>query len=180
LSRIARFCGATKGRFPWNVAQHSLLVEARLPLDADIKTRLHALLHDAHEAYFGNILQPVKTMLRDDESKISAALTHAASGIFKLNGVDIVARMKNRFDEAISASTGMRFLEQRIVKAVKLADDQALHLEKDLLIAPPQFAWLTLPDPPQHAPTVLVPVEPLEAEAMFMARFSELAALHGR
>lgn len=63
LARLARFNGHTIGP-RYTVAQHSILVMntvARLTDDPALK--LAALLHDAHEAYLGDISAPVKLIL---------------------------------------------------------------------------------------------------------------------
>ena len=53
LSKINRFNGRTAQ--PWSVASHSLLVEALCP---EIDMKGWALLHDAHEAFIGDITIP--------------------------------------------------------------------------------------------------------------------------
>lgn len=59
LSRIPRFVGATLE--PWNVAAHSLHCSALAEADgASLQAQLAALLHDAHEAYMGDIPSPFK------------------------------------------------------------------------------------------------------------------------
>lgn len=59
LSRIPRFVGATLE--PWNVAAHSLHCSALAEADgASMQAQLAALLHDAHEAYMGDIPSPFK------------------------------------------------------------------------------------------------------------------------
>lgn len=63
LSRTPRFNGHTLGRHPYSVAQHSVWV-ARAALrycGADPTMARYALLHDAHEAYSGDLVQPLKT-----------------------------------------------------------------------------------------------------------------------
>lgn len=72
LSRQPRFVGHTKGAI-LNVAQHSLIVERmvrRELLKRATKDRqlyawvaLNALLHDAHEAYIGDISRPMAMLL---------------------------------------------------------------------------------------------------------------------
>jgi len=62
LSRIARFNGHTIGEFPYSVAQHSIWC-AKLAMKyfgATHTTALKVLLHDAHEAYTGDIVTPLK------------------------------------------------------------------------------------------------------------------------
>lgn len=71
LTNINRFNGHTTR--PWSVARHTELVadiavtlcadmgvdEAQMPMVA-----AHAYLHDAHEAYIGDIVSPLKTAMR--------------------------------------------------------------------------------------------------------------------
>lgn len=57
LSNLCRFCGRVR-RF-YSVAQHSVLVS----LEADPGAALEALLHDAGEAYLGDVIAPVKRRL---------------------------------------------------------------------------------------------------------------------
>ena len=64
LAQINRFTGAA--RRPYCVAEHSLLVAELLERDFGVRhagALLAALLHDAHEAYCGDISTPVKQCL---------------------------------------------------------------------------------------------------------------------
>jgi hypothetical protein len=54
LSLLNRFTGAT--RFPYSVAQHSVLMSHIVPPEL----AKAALLHDAHEAYVGDVSAPLK------------------------------------------------------------------------------------------------------------------------
>lgn len=68
LSRIPRFVGATNSENVYNVAQHSVLVLNRVRQSAskDLQTvcfQLCALLHDGHEAYFGDFPGPASQLL---------------------------------------------------------------------------------------------------------------------
>lgn len=87
LSRIPRFVGATLE--PWNVAAHSLHCSALAEADgASLQAQLAALLHDAHEAYMGDIPSPFKRAVRDEnpltayctldlaEDKLQVAVLH--------------------------------------------------------------------------------------------------------
>lgn len=57
LARIARFTGYSDSYG----AEHALIVESILCAnDASALVRLHGLLHDAHEAYLGDVPRPLK------------------------------------------------------------------------------------------------------------------------
>lgn len=59
LSQINRFTGHASR--PYSVAEHSLLVaDLALGAKASASVQLAALLHDAHEAYTGDVSSPVK------------------------------------------------------------------------------------------------------------------------
>jgi len=57
LSCLNRYNGHAKR--PYNVAQHSVLCSRRAPDEL----KLEALLHDAHEAYVGDMSSPLKTLI---------------------------------------------------------------------------------------------------------------------
>lgn len=80
LSRIPRFNGHTKR--PYTVAEHSLICAWLAPKPL----KLAALLHDAAEAYIGDIMRPVKVDLKTsfagesleaDEYDLLLAIFHA-------------------------------------------------------------------------------------------------------
>lgn len=79
LSMIPRFNGHTNTRY--TVAQHCIAVSERV----DPKYALAALLHDAHEAYTGDIVSPLKILL-PELKQIEIRLNEA---IFKNVGADI-------------------------------------------------------------------------------------------
>ncbi len=74
LSQICRFAGHSSHFY--SVAEHSVRVAAIVPKEI----KLAALLHDAAEAYMGDISRPLKTILRDRmdfdaiENRIQAAI----------------------------------------------------------------------------------------------------------
>lgn len=97
LSKICRF-GGNINQF-YTVAQHSLLVAALAPKEL----KLEALLHDASEAYIGDVIKPLKVVLGNAYSVI-----------------------EDRFMDTISERFG---LDQEKLKAIKQYDKEALELE---------------------------------------------------
>jgi 5'-deoxynucleotidase YfbR-like HD superfamily hydrolase len=84
LARLNRFGGATA----YTVAQHSVLV-SRLCT----KRPLAALLHDAHEAYLGDWIQPVQAALRvlgagEPLDELRRRIDEAVAIAFKLDPAD--------------------------------------------------------------------------------------------
>jgi len=71
LSRQPRYGG--HGKFFYSVAQHSVYVAYQVKP----KNRLYALLHDAHEAYTGDIPAPLKELLGQRIIKIEQRLQKA-------------------------------------------------------------------------------------------------------
>ena len=57
LAQTNRFNG--HARFPYSVAQHSVYASMMAP----VKLKLQALMHDAHEAYVGDMPTPLKELL---------------------------------------------------------------------------------------------------------------------
>lgn len=136
LSRMPRFSGHTVSRRQaCNVALHSLLVEALMPPDAPPSARLAALLHDAHEAFTGDITSPMQQAL--------GAYSLAAAGALKRIQFDL----QDAIERAIGLNVSIRF-EYRA--EIKQADLLALAIEKRDLMAPSPEPWPGLPDPPKH------------------------------
>lgn len=77
LALINRFNGAA--RFPYSVAQHSLYVASLLPMSL----KLHGLLHDAAEAYVGDLVSPLKKIL-SEYKKVEADIAKVVADVFGL------------------------------------------------------------------------------------------------
>jgi len=81
LAHQCRFNGQTS-KF-YSVAQHSVLVSSILPKEL----KLAGLLHDAAEAYLGDIVQPLKVLL-PEFAEIESRFMAKISERFSLSGLD--------------------------------------------------------------------------------------------
>lgn len=164
LAGIARFNGATIGTHAYTVAQHSVLVLHLVdgvcgdPASKDMA--LAALLHDAHEAYVGDITTPVKAALR---------AMGAREALCKLvEGID--AALCARFELSKSLLRG---------QGVKSADLLALAYERRHLMVADPVLW-PVPDIPtisthEPCPTLLdCAWSAAEAEQRFLEAFEQV------
>jgi glycine/D-amino acid oxidase-like deaminating enzyme len=78
LARTARFNGHTK--FFYSVAQHAFLASVLVPREH----ALAALLHDASEAYTGDIVRPLKRLLGEEFALIEHRIEQAVALRFDL------------------------------------------------------------------------------------------------
>lgn len=136
LSRLPRFNGHLRGMHPYSVAEHSLTVARLLPPGADDRLRLAALLHDAHEAYVGDISRPMLQAIR---------LVYAAGA--DAIGPWIVAPIQAAIHERFGLPS---ILPHEWREAIALADDQALRAEAEAFLARPVMpeAWSWVEDLP--------------------------------
>ena len=125
LSQLNRFCG--HARRPYSVAEHSLLVceIAERELGLDVHGRLAALLHDAHEAYCGDLHTPGKravgTAWHDFEGRLMVAI-------------------RRKFGLIVAAGFNGPQIHQ--------ADLMALAIERRDLLPPGGLPWPCLADVP--------------------------------
>lgn len=163
LARVARWNGQTIGDNAFSVAEHSLLVEElarRLKPDLPPHWCLVVLLHDAPEYVIGDMISPFKTVMGGSYKEIEARLQGAIHLRFGLPAETpkTVKTLAKRAD-MISA----------YFEAVELAgfDDR----EAGRLFGRPRG----FDDGPQGAPRLgLAPLPPAEAQARFLARFTEI------
>lgn len=73
LANITRFNGHTP--VPYSVAQHSFRCSQHFSINDPLA--LVALLHDAHEAYTGDITRPLKVLLGPELKRIERGLSQA-------------------------------------------------------------------------------------------------------
>lgn len=105
LSRVNRFGGFT--RDPYTVAEHSVLVaQIAASIDGSTAALRYGLLHDASEAYLGDIINPLKQLMPDYQA------------------------IEEKWMECILKKfTGMSLVPGRWKDAVKKADQFAFRVE---------------------------------------------------
>lgn len=144
LANTCRFAGQCNVNY--SVAQHSLLVSHRVPPEH----ALWGLLHDASEAYHGDLARPIK------------------------NHLPGYRQMQDRLMAAIAQRFGLTL---PMPPEVKIADNRMLVTERRDLMG---RLWKPIPDPSldQYIPyrETVMPVKPQVAEERFLFRFQELMA----
>lgn len=183
LSRIPRFAGHTITEIPYNVAQHSVYVselidslfkhginfadtvedfESILQAAGTIghmnggnyqDLLIKALIHDAHEAYIGDIPSPIKKIPELHET-------------FKL--------IEMRLDHAILSKLGLDAVTENERRVIKWADKLAQAIEGYQFMPSRGLNW-ALPKPSltllQKFPA---PMSPLESYELFLNRYEYL------
>lgn len=165
LALINRYAGATE--FPISVAQHSLYVLRILTArNATPLQRLLGLLHDAHEAYLGDITRPVQQALWSREIEHTWALEHTAAP----NHVRFV---RSDIDDIIFQAIG--------VKANSTEDWLVVHAADEIALATEWRFAMKGPCPVQSEPAkfAIREVHWLKSKAAFIKAFDDLSIENG-
>lgn len=144
LSNVCRF-GGHVNRF-YSVAQHSVIVSHLVPT----QYALDGLMHDATEAYMGDIVRPLKYQLPQ--------YLEAEKNLERLVAI--------RYDLAFPK-----------LPEVQIADDVALMTERRDLLIHTDHVWSVQAEP--H-PMTIEPQTPEQAEESFLFRFNELQSMRRR
>lgn len=145
LARLGRFTGHAKGFY--SVAQHCWHVSQMVPPEC----ALWGLLHDAAEAYVGDVSAPLKWAMRHLGGKAHPFYT-----------------IEKRVEAAVLDHFGLVGEEPA---AVKEADLRMLMTEARELLGPTPRPW-SIPYEPYDMGLIALP--PDDAERFFRARFAEL------
>lgn len=137
LSNLCRWTGHTRNFY--SVAQHSMLVAEKLPAEA----KLHGLMHDAHEAYIGDISRPLKRYL----------------------GSELIKQLESRIDEAIF----IRFGIDPYYELVHDADSRMLATEARILCRDSKWAERM----PHYEDVQILPWPAGNSRSVFVAAFRQ-------
>lgn len=141
LANIARFGGHSK--WFYSVAQHSLQVMDLMPPP----WKLEGLMHDAAEAYIGDMVRPLKQWMPE----------------FRAIEKGIMGAIEERFS---------LWYPSRCREWLRTADDTALATEAQQVMSAPPVPWGPLPEPLG----LLTAAAPVEVESYFLGAFAALYA----
>lgn len=147
LSHVCRFGGACRAFY--SVAEHSVRVAALLPP----ALRLEGLLHDAAEAYIGDVVQPLKRSLPSYQY------------------------VETLVEAAVRARFGLAPLDDEGRRAVKRADLVLLATERRDLMPASAEAWALLDGIEPLAERIGAPWSPEQARQRFLEAFETFAQL---
>lgn len=167
LAKLSRFVGHTFGDDGYSVAQHCVLGAESLYAKTS-SPRLAALfvLHDAHEAYIGDVATPTAVQLDEDTNYAFAPY---------------LKRLKARLDYAIFSRAGVHMPDDAEVAAIKYHDVAMMNAERAVLKGSAPETWGAAYDavPPAAVQTIeLLPWDASTAREEWLGAFTRFV-VHG-
>ena len=165
LSMLCRFNGHCREFY--SVAQHSVLVSHILRDEGHAPAvQLAGLLHDAHEAYTGDVTHPMKQFAWRMWRGSDLVSVHSSLSVFQ-------DEIKMVIEEALAPNLCAQFSDAH--EYVKAADLRALATERRDLMTEQALVWPVL-EGIEPAGMEIVPIGPSLAYSIFVSRFRKLAA----
>ena len=140
LSRVTRWNGQTTGKYPYSVAQHSLLVEELFNIeypDLDKKWNLAALLHDAPEYVIGDLITPFKYALNNSYRLVEDNLMKAIYLRFGLPALlprHIESKIK-KIDKSLAWFEAVDLAGYKEKEASKIIKKPNLNSKRQIIVA---------------------------------------------
>ena len=140
LSRVTRWNGQTTGKYPYSVAQHSVLVEELFNIeypDLDKKWNLAALLHDAPEYVIGDLITPFKYALNNSYRFVEDNLMKAIYLRFGLPALlprHIESKIK-KIDKSLAWFEAVDLAGYKEKEASKIIKKPNLNSKRQIIIA---------------------------------------------
>ncbi len=136
LAELPRYAGNFEK--PISVAQHTLIaLDACMAADGTALDRAYVLIHDAHEAYMGDITAPVAEALAAIAGETGEAHSRAAKWVVR-NAID---GLKARLDAAIHTAAGLPLPDPKRRERIRVADLAALQTERRDFLARSPKPW---------------------------------------
>ena len=140
LSRVTRWNGQTTGKYPYSVAQHSVLVEELFNIeypDLDKKWNLAALLHDAPEYVIGDLITPFKYALNNSYRFVEDNLMKAIYLRFGLPALlprHIESKIK-KIDKSLAWFEAVDLAGYKEKEASKIIEKPILNSKRRIIVA---------------------------------------------
>jgi uncharacterized protein len=145
LASIARFDGACAPRLgrPWTVLDHSVIGADLLSQSPHNPARGHRLpllflLHDAHEAYIGDITTPVAQAIEAQANRAFPGVGGYGAGYAARVGL---GDLKFAWDAAIHAALGVAMPDQAEKRILREHDLRLMLTERNQMMVLPDRPW---------------------------------------
>ncbi|MBB3937903.1 HD domain-containing protein [Aureimonas phyllosphaerae] len=143
LATVNRYAGQLA--MPLSVAQHSVMMaEAAFDETDDVELAAFCLLHDAHEAYFGDWPSPAQEAVGEAMARqaVSAGINALAAEALRIRHRRGIAEVKATLDRAVMEAAGLSYTRFQMRGAeVHEFDVRMLRTERDALMPRPPRAW---------------------------------------